>query len=46
MLSKIHIQGFKGFKDTRIDSLRKVNLILGGQNVGKTSLLEAVYFDQ
>jgi hypothetical protein len=44
MLSKIHIQGFKGFKDTRIDSLRKVNLILGGQNVGKTSLLEAVYF--
>jgi AAA domain, putative AbiEii toxin, Type IV TA system/AAA ATPase domain len=44
MLTNIHIQGFKGFKDTRIQSLRKVNLILGGQNVGKTSLLEAVYF--
>lgn len=43
MLTSIHIQGFKGFKDTLITPLRKVNLILGGQNVGKTSLLEAVY---
>ena len=43
MLTSIHIQGFKGFKDTQITPLRKVNLILGGQNVGKTSLLEAVY---
>ena len=43
MLNSIHIQGFKGFKDTKIEGLRKVNLILGGQNVGKTSLLEAVY---
>lgn len=43
MLSSIHILGFKGFKDTRIEPIRKVNLILGGQNVGKTSLLEAVY---
>lgn len=43
MLTSIHIQGFKGFKDTLVAPLRKVNLILGGQNVGKTSLLEAVY---
>lgn len=43
MLTSIHIQGFKGFKNTLITPLRKVNLILGGQNVGKTSLLEAVY---
>ena len=43
MLTKIHIQNFKGFKDTLIAPLRKVNLILGGQNVGKTSVLEAVY---
>ena len=44
MLTSLHIQNFKGFKDTRIPELRKVNLILGGQNVGKTSLLEAVVF--
>lgn len=43
MLTKIHIQQFKGFLDTEIAPLRKVNLILGGQNVGKTSVLEAVY---
>lgn len=43
MLTTIHIQAFKGFKDTQITPLRKVNLVLGGQNVGKTSLLEAVY---
>ena len=43
MLQSIHLQGFKGFKDTEVGPLRKVNLILGGQNVGKTSLLEAVY---
>ena len=35
MLETIHIQGFKGFKDTHIGPLRKVNLVVGGQNVGK-----------
>lgn len=44
MLTSLHLQNFKGFKDTIIPELRKVNLILGGQNVGKTSLLEAVVF--
>ena len=44
MLTSLHLQNFKGFKDTTIPELRKVNLILGGQNVGKTSLLEAVIF--
>lgn len=43
MLQSIHLQSFKGFKDTEIGPFKKVNLILGGQNVGKTSLLEAVY---
>jgi AAA15 family ATPase/GTPase len=42
MLSSIHIQGFKGFKDTKIEPLRRVNLIVGGQNSGKTSFLEAI----
>ncbi len=45
MLTSIHIEGFKSFKDTKIEPLRKVNLILGGQNVGKTSLLEAVWLE-
>lgn len=43
MLQSIHVQGFKSFRDTQVGPLKKVNLILGGQNAGKTSLLEAVY---
>jgi predicted ATPase len=43
MLTSIHLQNFKGFQDTKIEPLRKVNLVVGGQNVGKTSLLEGVY---
>jgi AAA15 family ATPase/GTPase len=43
MLTSIHIQNFKGFKDTKIDTLKRVNLVVGGQNVGKTSLLEGIY---
>ena len=43
MLNRIHLTHFKGFTNTQIGPLRKVNLILGGQNVGKTSLLEAVH---
>jgi AAA domain, putative AbiEii toxin, Type IV TA system len=46
MLTSIHIQGFKGFRDTKIPELRRVNLILGGQNSGKTSLLEAIRVGQ
>jgi AAA15 family ATPase/GTPase len=42
MLNSIHLQNFKGFRDTKIEPLRKVNLVVGGQNVGKTSLLEGV----
>lgn len=42
MLESVLIQNFKGFKNTLISPLRKVNLIIGGQNVGKTSVLEAV----
>jgi AAA domain, putative AbiEii toxin, Type IV TA system len=42
MLESVLIQNFKGFKNTLISPFRKVNLIIGGQNVGKTSVLEAV----
>ena len=44
MLTKLHLKNFKGFRDTEIPELRKVNLILGRQNVGKTTLLEGIVF--
>lgn len=43
MLESVLIQNFKGFKNTSIGPFRMVNLIIGGQNVGKTSVLEAVF---
>ncbi|MDI9408954.1 MAG: AAA family ATPase [Candidatus Pacebacteria bacterium] len=38
----IEINGFRGIKHLKIDNLGKVNLILGKNDSGKTSLLEAI----
>ncbi len=43
MLNSAHIQNFRLFKDFQIDDLARVNLIVGKNNVGKSSLLEALY---
>lgn len=42
MLETVLIENFKGFQSTTIGPFRRVNLIIGGQNVGKTSVLEAI----
>ena len=43
MLPSFHIKNYRLFKDMKIDSLKRVNLIVGKNNVGKTSLLEALW---
>ena len=43
-LESLRIQNFRTFRDLTIDRLGRVNLIVGKNNVGKTSLLEAVHF--
>lgn len=43
MLNDITIQNYRCFKSFRIDNLARVNLIVGMNNSGKTSLLEAIY---
>ena len=43
MLKALHLKNFRGFRDMRISSLKKVNLITGKNDTGKTSLLEALY---
>lgn len=45
MLHSFHIKNYRGFKDFRIEPLDRVNLITGSNNVGKTSLLEALYLN-
>jgi hypothetical protein len=41
--SGITIQRFRQFKNLELNNLGKINLILGPNNVGKTSILEAIY---
>lgn len=41
-LSNIHIKNFKGIKNADIDFDRSVNLIIGDNGTGKTSVLEAI----
>lgn len=43
MLRDLTIQNYRCFKDFHIDGLARVNLIVGMNNSGKTSLLEAIY---
>jgi hypothetical protein len=43
MLRDLTIQNYRAFKDFTIDGLARVNLIVGKNNSGKTSFLEAVY---
>ncbi|HEY9671747.1 MAG TPA: AAA family ATPase [Waterburya sp.] len=43
MLRDLTIQNYRCFKNFHIDGLARVNLIVGMNNSGKTSLLEAVY---
>jgi ABC-type phosphonate transport system ATPase subunit len=43
MYRSFHIKNFRGFRDFTLDSLERVNLIAGQNNVGKTALLEALF---
>lgn len=43
ILDSLEVQGFRAFQHLRIEHLGRVNLIVGKNNVGKTSLLEAIW---
>src|SRR5438874_2259678 len=45
MIQSFHIKNYRGFKDFTIEPLERVNLIAGSNDVGKTSLLEALYIN-
>ena len=42
MLQSIGIEGFRGIKHVELDDLRNVNVLIGENNSGKTSILEAI----
>lgn len=41
-METFHVKNYKGLKDLKLTGLSKVNLIVGRNNVGKSSLLEAL----
>jgi len=43
MMTKIHFENLRCFKDFTIDNLTRLTLISGRNNVGKTTLLEGVF---
>lgn len=43
-LDKLYIDSFRGIRDLNLENLRPINLIVGNNNCGKTSVLEAVQF--
>lgn len=42
MYTSVHIKNFRGMEDLRVEDIRRINLIVGRNNAGKTSLLEAL----
>src|SRR5688572_13926058 len=42
MLTHVHLKNFRGFRDTPIGPLKRVNLIVGQNNTGKTGMLEGL----
>lgn len=43
LLKSVHINNFRSFKDLKIDKLGKVNLLIGENGCGKTSVLDAIF---
>lgn len=41
-LETLEIKSFRGLRDLKLDGLGRVNLLVGGTNSGKTSVLEAI----
>ncbi|MCH8047717.1 MAG: AAA family ATPase [Planctomycetes bacterium] len=46
MITSFRIRGFRGFDDFELSELRQINLLVGENNGGKTSILEAIHLLQ
>src|ERR1051325_2262529 len=42
MITNLQIRNFRGLKDVTLREMRQVNLLVGGNDTGKTSVLEAL----
>ena len=44
MIQRLQIENFRGLRELDITAFKRVNLIAGANNVGKSALLEAIFF--
>lgn len=42
-IDAISVDGFRGFKDFKLSNLKDINILVGENNTGKTSMLEAMH---
>ena len=42
MIKDLYIENFRGFDKLKIDNIKKINFLVGKNNCGKTSVLEAI----
>ena len=42
MIKDLYIKNFKGFSSIKIDNIKKINFLVGKNNSGKTTVLEAI----
>lgn len=43
MIKELHIQGYRGIQELKISDFKKVNLLVGKNNSGKTTVLENLF---
>ncbi len=43
MISSLRVQGYRGFETFEMNGLGRINLLVGANNSGKTSVLEAIF---
>src|SRR6266436_2869448 len=43
MITSLRFENFRGFTDVKISPLKRVNLVAGANNTGKTGILEGLY---
>lgn len=43
MIKSLEINNYKGIQNFKLDNLNRINIFVGNNNSGKTSLLEAGY---
>ncbi len=41
-ITKLHIEAYRALRDVTLEGMGRINLLVGGNNAGKTSVLEAI----